>query len=79
MRSLFIIAALFPMTLLAQMQEGCIAPGASLTIGHTGNLGLNLRTHYIPNQRMCIGLETNLFLEDGSLAERESQTIASNL
>ena len=60
-----------PMALFGQMQEGWIAPGASLVVGHTGNLGLNLRTHYIPNERMCIGLETNLFPEGGELVERE--------
>lgn len=62
---------LMPALLFGQMQEGWIAPGASLVVGHTGNLGLNLRTHYIPNERMCIGLETNLFPEGGELVERE--------
>jgi len=63
--------AFLPIWLFAQMEEGWIAPGASLVIGHTGNLGVNLRTHYIPNERMCIGLETNLFPEEGSLVEKE--------
>ncbi len=62
---------LIPCLLLGQMHEGFIAPGASLVVGHTGNLGLNLRTHYIPNERMCIGLETNLFPEYGTLVEKE--------
>ena len=72
MRRCFVIFMLLaPMLLKAQMEEGWIAPGASLVVGHTGNLGLNLRTHYIPNERMCIGLETNLFPEGGELVERE--------
>lgn len=66
-----IILALIPSVLFGQMEEGWIAPGASLVIGHTGNLGLNLRTHYIPNERMCIGFETNLFPESGELVEKE--------
>lgn len=68
----FIICLLFIPTLaFAQMEEGWIAPGASLVVGHTGNLGLNLRTHYIPNEKWCIGFETNLFPEHGSLVEKE--------
>lgn len=72
MRRLFILSIFcIPFGLFGQMEEGWIAPGASLVVGHTGNLGLNLRTHYIPNERWCIGLETNLFPEHGSLVERE--------
>jgi len=72
MNRVLTIAILFsPLLILGQMKEGWIAPGASLVVGHTGNLGLNLRTHYIPNERMCIGLETNLFPEDGKLFEKE--------
>ena len=70
-RIIILLSVLMPMVLFGQMQEGWIAPGASLVVGHTGNLGLNLRTHYIPNERMCIGLETNLFPEGGELVERE--------
>jgi len=72
MRRLIIISfTVLPSLLLGQMEEGWIAPGASLVVGHTGNLGLNLRMHYIPNERMCIGVETNLFPEGGELIERE--------
>ena len=40
-------------------------------MGQTGNLGINLRSHYIPNEQMCVGIETNLFPEDGRLVEKE--------
>ena len=70
-RLLAIPVFFIPFILLSQMQEGWIAPGASLVVGHRGDLGLNLRTHYIPNERMCIGLETNLFPHEGELIERE--------
>ncbi len=72
MRNLVIICLLLlPDLLYAQKKERWIAPGASLVIGHTNNLGVNLRTHYIPNERMCIRFETNLFPEEGALVERE--------
>ena len=71
MKAISVIVLLLPCLLFGQMKEGWIAPGASLVVGHTGNLGFNLRTHYIPNERMCIGLETNLFPEEGTLVEKE--------
>ena len=71
MKQLFACFLLVPMLSFAQMEEGWIAPGASLVVGHEGNLGFNLRTHYIPNERWCIGFETNLFPESGSLVEKE--------
>ena len=72
MRNLVIICLLLlPDLPYAQKKERWIAPGASLVIGHTNNLGVNLRTHYIPNERMCIRFETNLFPEEGALVERE--------
>ena len=66
-----ILIALSPYVFFGQMREGWIAPGVSLVVGHTGNLGLNLRSHYIPNEQMCVGIETNLFPEDGRLVEKE--------
>lgn len=71
MKQLLIGLLLVPILSFSQMQEGWIAPGASLVVGHTGNLGLNLRTHYIPNERWCIGFESNLFPEGGELIEKE--------
>ena len=73
MKKLMAIAVvLLPCLLFGQEKEHAwIAPGASLVVGHTGNLGFNLRTHYIPNERWCIGLETNLFPEHGELVEKE--------
>ncbi len=70
-KPVMICLLLLPGFQYAQKKESWIAPGASLVIGHAGNLGVNLRTHYIPNERMCIGFETNLFPEEGVLAEKE--------
>ena len=71
MRKLIIGLLFIPTLAFAQMEEGWIVPGASLVVGHTGNLGLNLRTHYISNEKWCIGFETNLFPEHGSSVEKE--------
>lgn len=66
-----VLLFLSPSILIGQMRENRIAPGASLVVGKSGSLGVNLRIHYIPNDRMCIGLEANLFPEGGELVERE--------
>ena len=52
MKNLAIYLLLIPSLAFSQTEDGWIAPGASLVVGHKGNLGFNLRTHYIPNEKM---------------------------
>ena len=64
MRFICVLLTLFPMVLCAQMKERGVGPGASLVVGEE-EVGLNLRFHYFPSHKMCFGLETNIFPQEG--------------
>ena len=64
MRLLLLTLIFLPLVLCAQMKENGVGPGASLVVGEE-EVGFNLRFHYFPSHKMCVGLETNIFPQRG--------------